>query len=168
MCPDLKENSNFYAQLQRQKGNMSTSNWEVMHSKIWLNRLNWTCSFNVISFKTPCTYPRRSYLESLHGDAHRVPYLCSSRGHGEFRALRSSWKDKKKKRQKKKVIVLSMESKSCWTPVLSQREGDKYNFLSIKVMGREARDLRFFHPKDCAGFILPWWEKDLNWVDAHY
>ena len=39
---------------------------------------------------TPCTYPRRSYLESLHSDAHRVPYLCPGRGHEEFRALWSS------------------------------------------------------------------------------
>lgn len=50
--------------------------------------------------------------------------------------------EKRKKDKKTKVIVLSMESKSCWTPGLSHKERDKYNFLSIKVAGREARDLQ--------------------------
>lgn len=49
-------------------------------------RLNVTLDFH----KTPCTYPRRSYLETLHSDAHRVPYLCPTGGHQEFRTLRSS------------------------------------------------------------------------------
>lgn len=48
--------------------------------------------------------------------------------------------EKRKKDKETKVIELSMGSKSCWTPGLSQKEGDKYNFLSIKVTGRETRD----------------------------
>lgn len=99
----------------------------------------------------PCTYPGRSYLESLHRDAHCVPNFGTSWGHEEFRTLWSSWKGlggkKKKERGKQrrrgqKVIVVSVKSKSCRIPVLSQGERDKYNFLSIKVMGREAGDLR--------------------------
>lgn len=48
---------------------------------------------------------------------------------------------RKKEWQKDKGHCTSVESKSCRIPVLSQRERDKYNFLSIKVTGREARDL---------------------------
>lgn len=61
-----------------------------------------------------------------------------------------------------------MENKSCWTPVLSQRERDKYNFLSIKVTEREARDLQVLSSKGYAGFIPLWRERELNWVDTHY
>lgn len=58
---------------------------------------------------------------------------------GPFGAAEMREREKKKKT---KVIVLSMECKSCLISVLSQRERDKYNFLSIKVTGREARDLQ--------------------------
>lgn len=108
-----------------------------------------------ICFKTPCTYPGWSYLESLHSDAHRVPYLCPTGGHEEFRTLRSSWKERGKNTKKRKVIVLSMENKSYWTPVLSQRERDKYNFLSIKVTGQEARDLQVLSSKALCWIYSP-------------
>lgn len=86
-------------------------------------------------------YPLQTYLKSVHGDVHCVPYLCPRRGHQEFRTFRSSWKKKEQKNTKKtKVIVPRMESESCRTPVLSQRERDKHNFLSIKVTEREARE----------------------------
>lgn len=99
---------------------------------------------------TPCTYPNRSYLESLHRDAHRVPNFGPSGGHEEFGTLWGSWKDSeerkrgegKQRTRGQKVIVVSARSKSCRMPVLSQGERDKYNFLSIRVMGRESGDLR--------------------------
>lgn len=60
-----------------------------------------------------------------------------------------------KKDKERKVIVLSMENKSCWTPVLSQRERDKYNFLSIKVTGQEARDLQVLSSKALCWIYSP-------------
>lgn len=62
-----------------------------------------------------------------------------------------------------------MGSKSCWTPVLSQRESDKYNFLSIKVTEREAWDLRVLFIQRTVLNLFPFGEKkNLNWVDTHY
>lgn len=63
--------------------------------------------------------------------------------------------EKRKKDKETKVIVLSMENKSYWTPVLSQRERDKYNFLSIKVTGREARDLQLLSSKGLCWIYSP-------------
>ena len=63
--------------------------------------------------------------------------------------------EKRKKDKETKVIVLSMKSKSCWTPVLLQRERDKYNFLSIKVMGRETRDLQVLSSKGLCWIYSP-------------
>lgn len=101
--------------------------------------------------KPPCTYPRNpsAYLESLHSDAHRVPYLCPGGGHQKLGALRSRWKrererERKEKRREKKCQPSGMSSKYrrhlfC----LEGRRGERgeYNFLSIKVMVREGRDL---------------------------
>lgn len=69
----------------------------------------------------------------------RVGYMKSLGPFGAAGKIKKKggWGDKKTK-----VIVVSMKNKSCRIPVLSQGEGDKYNFLSIKVMGREARDLQ--------------------------
>ncbi len=62
---------------------------------------------------------------------------------------------RRKKDKETKVIVLSMESKSCRIPALSQREGDKYNFLSIKVTGRKARDLQALSSKGLCWIYSP-------------
>lgn len=62
---------------------------------------------------------------------------------------------KRKKDRETKVIVLNMGSKSCWIPVWSQREGYKYNFLSIKVTGREARDLQVLSSKELCWIYSP-------------
>lgn len=118
---------------------------------------------------TPCTYPRRSYLESLHSDAHRVPYLCPGRGHEEFRALWSSWNETEEKKTKR-------QRSSYWAwranlvGYLFCHRGRETNTISCQLRSRAERQgtCRFFHPKDCAGFIPPWREKELNWVDTHY
>lgn len=62
---------------------------------------------------------------------------------------------RKKKDKETKVTVLSIESKSCRIPVLSQRERYKYNFLSIKVTGREARDLQVLSSKGLCWIYSP-------------
>lgn len=69
--------------------------------------------------------------------------------------LGAAEKRKEKKDKETKVIVLSMESKSCRTPVLSQRERDKYNFLSIKVTGRETGDLQVLSSKGLCWIYSP-------------
>lgn len=124
---------------------------------------------NLAFLNTPCTYPRRSYLESLHSDAHCVPYLCPSRGHQEFRTLWSSWNERereKKKRQRSSYWAWS--ANLVW--YLFCHRGRETNTISCQLRSRAERrgTCSVFHPKDCAGFIPSWREKELNWVDTHY
>lgn len=137
-----------------------TTSWQNEYDTciLWKkNILKWKWSFFL---HTPCTYPRWSYLESLHSDAHCVPYFGPSGGHQEFRTLRSSWKEKKKK-----VTERQRSLYGAWraNPVgyLFCHRGRETNTISCQLRSRGERrgTCRFFHPQDCAGFIPPWREK---------
>ncbi len=109
---------------------------------------------NLVFFSEhPWTYPRRSYLESLHSDAHCVPYFRPCGGHQEFRTLWSSWKKKKTKRQRS--LYWAWRANPVGYLFFSQRERDKYNFLSIKVTGREARDLQVLSSRGLCWIYSP-------------
>lgn len=78
--------------------------------------------------------------------------------------------EKRKKKQTKR------QRSSLWTwranlaGYLFCYRGRGTNTIScqLRSQGERQGTCRFFHPKDCAGFIPPWREREVNWVDTHY
>lgn len=111
--------------------------------------------------------PLETYLESLYRDAHCIPNLCPSGGHEEFRTLRSSWKEERT-HTRQRLLYWTWRTNPAGH--LFWRRGRATNTISCQLRSQSDRPgtCRFFHPKDSAGFIPFWRERELNWVDTHY
>lgn len=76
--------------------------------------------------------------------------------------------EKRKKTKRQRSLCYTWRANPAGLLVCHRRRETNTISCQLRSQGGRRGTCRFFHPKDCAGFIPPWREKELNWVDTHY
>lgn len=95
-----------------------------------------------------------------------LPWLGSSRVWDPLEQLKRE-ENKEKKRRQRSLYWASSANPAGHLFCHTERQT---NTISCQLRSQSERrgNCRFFHPKDCAGFIPLRRKKELNWVDTHY
>lgn len=89
---------------------------------------------------------------------------------GDMKSLGPFGAAEKKKSDKKDKGHRTERGEQILPDTCFGHRGRETNTIScqLRSWGGRRGTCRIFHPQDCAGFIPPWREKELNWVDTHY